>query len=109
MMAPEAQKTWHELLARGSQVRRDARAYADAGLPTAFRQDGGDLAYLVSRNLVAAPSGWRVTTFRDGQPIGHFETVNAYEAFREVIAMRVSPVSRPLREAVAINQHKESV
>ena len=109
MMAPEAQKTWHELLARGSQVRRDARAYADAGRPMAFRQDGGDLVYLVSRDLVNPPDGWRVTTFRDGQPIGHFETVNAYEAFREVIAMRVSPVSRPLREAVAINQHKESV
>jgi len=76
---------WQALLARGAQVRRDAKAYAEAGKPAKFRS--GNITYLVSQDLNNPPDGWRVTYFgQDGQPTGHWEAKNAYEAFREVLA-----------------------
>ena len=76
---------WQAILARTARIRQEALAYAKAGKPAKFR--AGHLTYLVSKDLVNPPDGWRVTTFgQDGQPMGHWETKNAYDAFREVLA-----------------------
>jgi len=84
--------TWEELLQRGRQVRALAQRYADAGKPAAFQGRGG-LKFLVSHDLNYPPDGWRVTIFnKEGDPTGHWETKNAYEAFREVLTKQSEPI-----------------
>jgi hypothetical protein len=76
---------WDAILARGARVRRYAEAYAAAGLPFRFFDPRYGLTYLVSRDLDDPPDGWRVTTFRDRVPIGHYCARSAYAAFEEVL------------------------
>ena len=82
----EAKPTFEDLIARNEKVKADAQEYAERGAPAKF-VDGHGITYLVSKDLNYPPDGWRVTMFgTDGQPSGHWEAKNAYEAFREVLA-----------------------
>jgi hypothetical protein len=76
---------WNALLARGERVRRESARYAAQGLPARFHDPRYGLSYLVSRDLDNPPDGWRVTTFRDREPIGHYCARSAYAAFEEVL------------------------
>jgi hypothetical protein len=88
-----ASETLQELLARGSAIRRQARALAEAGKPVRFIGRNGR-AQLVSPDL-DTPGEWRVTSFDgDGQPWGHYCTRAAYDAFREVLTGGAVPFHR---------------
>ena len=85
-------RSWEEMLAFGRQVEALAQTYADADKPAAFLDRQG-FKYLVSHDLNYPPDGWRVTMFgQDGQPSGHWEAKNAYDAFREVLAKEPEPI-----------------
>ena len=96
--SPVHDAEWQRIVERGAEVKRQATAYAEAGLPARFRDKYG-ITYLVSKDLNYPPDGWRVTMFgKDGQPTGHWEANNAYDAFREVLAgekERIGPNHQP--------------
>ncbi len=90
-------QTFAELLTKNAETRQLARAYADLGRPVKFRAPEGDMTYLVSGDLSSETGGWRVTTFdKGGTPLGHYETDDAYEAFREVLAAGAREIPPPV-------------
>jgi len=76
-----------EMKRRNAESRQAAEVYGRVGKSAAF-EGANDLSYLVSPDLNRPPDGWRVTTFRDNEPLGHLEFDGPAAAFYEILRNR---------------------
>lgn len=91
-------EAWDQHLARFQQKLDAAQQLADAGKPMRFTDPRyPHLSYLVSPEMHEGygPDAWRVTTFSNGEPHGHFEAKTAFDAFKEATTHDWEPAVRP--------------
>jgi len=81
-MSPELELEWARLKARFREREEHAERLATAGKPVRMSHPRyPHLRQLVSID-VAEPGKWRMTTFSNGEPLGHITLNTALEAFK---------------------------